>query len=413
MAILDAYGKEIRRAGPALDEIGAWGAWRMYSSYPSHGLTPERLAAIFREADQGNVERQAELFEEMEEKDAHLGAVLQTRKLAVAGLEWDVVSASSAKEDVYAASFVKEALGRIENLNEALIDLLDAVGKGFSVCELMWEIEGGKAWVNEFRWRHPKRFTFYSRDQVLDAPRLLTEKEPVHGEELFPTKFVVHRHRSRSGIVPRTGILRPCAYLYLFKNYALKDWVIFAERYAMPMRVGKFGPGASEADRRVLRDAVFNLGADAAAVISDSTVIELLESTGRADAAGAYGDLAEFCDRGMSKAVLGQTLTTEQTQGAYATARVHQGVRQDLLEADARALAATVTAQVVGPLVEFNLGPGKALPAFRFHHEAAEDLRQVAEVYRTLTDMGVSIPADHVRERFGIPAGEKGKGHEA
>ncbi len=49
------------------------------SSYPSQGLTPERLAAIFREADAGDVRRQAELFEEMEEKDAHLGSVLQTR----------------------------------------------------------------------------------------------------------------------------------------------------------------------------------------------------------------------------------------------------------------------------------------------------------------------------------------------
>ena len=54
-----------------------------YSDYPSRGLTPVRLARILREADEGNVRSQMELFEEMEEKDAHLFSQLQTRKLAV------------------------------------------------------------------------------------------------------------------------------------------------------------------------------------------------------------------------------------------------------------------------------------------------------------------------------------------
>ena len=38
-----------------------------YSTYPSNGLTPRRLARIFRAADDGDVSEQMELFEEMEE----------------------------------------------------------------------------------------------------------------------------------------------------------------------------------------------------------------------------------------------------------------------------------------------------------------------------------------------------------
>ena len=53
-----------------------------FSDYPSNGLTPRRLARIFREADEGNVRAQMELFEEMEEKDTHLFSQMQTRKLA-------------------------------------------------------------------------------------------------------------------------------------------------------------------------------------------------------------------------------------------------------------------------------------------------------------------------------------------
>jgi phage gp29-like protein len=409
MRILDAYGKEVKRDKPVLDEVAISGVRNMYSTYPSQGLTPGTLARIFKEADQGDVLRQAELFEEMEEKDAHLGSVLQTRKLAVAGLEWEVVPASGSEEDRRIAEFVREAIEWAGNRDEAIMDLLDAIGKGFSVLEIMWEVSEGKVWIDEFRFRHQKMFVFHDRQRVLDAPRLITDAEPFYGEELVPKKFVVHCYRGRSGTVPRAGILRPCAYMYLFKNYTLKDWVVFNERYAMPMRVGKFQSGASEAERRVLRNAVFNLGVDAAAVISDSTVIELLESAEKGSSSDAYGKLIDFCDRAVSKAVLGQTLTTEQTQGTYATARVHQMVRQDILEADARALARTLTMQVVWPLVEFNFGMDKGLPAFRFLYEGGEDLKALAETYRAVAELGVEIPKRLLHERFGIPMPGEGE----
>ncbi len=415
MALVDQYGKDIGGASPVLDEVGLAGVRNRYSSYPSQGLTPERLALIFREADMGDIARQAELFEEMEEKDAHLGSVLQTRKLAVAGLQWEVVPASGTKEDEAIASFVREALFWVENWDEAIIDLLDAVGRGFSVAEVMWEVAEGRVWANRLKWRHQKMFTFMQRpgDAADDGtPRLLTEEAPVYGEELVPNKFLVHRARGRSGIAPRAGILRPCAYMYLFKNYTLKDWITFNERYAMPMRVGKFGPGTSESDRKVLRNAVFNLGADAAAVISDSTVIELLEQAGKRASAELFERLAEFCDRAMSKAVLGQTLTTEQSRGTYATAKVHNTVRQDILEADARALERTITMQLIRMLVEFNFGADKDLPSFRFKCEAPEDLKALAETYAVLVrDMGFQgIPRSYIHERFGIPVAKEGGG---
>ena len=47
--------------------------------------------------------------------------------------------------------------------------------------------------------------------------------------------------------------------------------------------------------------------------------------------------MAEFCNREMSKAVLGQTLTTDTAgaTGTYSTGRVHAQVRRDLVQADA------------------------------------------------------------------------------
>ena len=75
---------------PESREVAAAQVTDKYSEYPSDGLTPVRLAEIFKEADAGDVLRQAELFEEMEEKDPHLFSQLQTRKNAVTGLDYEV-----------------------------------------------------------------------------------------------------------------------------------------------------------------------------------------------------------------------------------------------------------------------------------------------------------------------------------
>ena len=95
-----------------------------FSDYPSNGLTPRRLARIFREADEGNVRAQMELFEEMEEKDTHLFSQMQTRKLAVTGLDWEVQPFSEDEIDKEIADFIDEQLKGIENFDEVLIDML-------------------------------------------------------------------------------------------------------------------------------------------------------------------------------------------------------------------------------------------------------------------------------------------------
>ena len=93
-----------------------------YSTYPSNGLTPRRLARIFRAADGGDVFEQMELFEEMEEKDTHLFSQLQTRKLAVTGLDWEVQPFSDDERDKEIAEFINEQLKGIENLDEIIAE---------------------------------------------------------------------------------------------------------------------------------------------------------------------------------------------------------------------------------------------------------------------------------------------------
>ncbi len=402
MGVKDFFGRLFKETlRPETRELSAVSLVERWSSYPSAGLTPHRLADIFREADQGNIYRQMELFEEMEEKDAHLTAILQTRKMAVLGKDYEVLPYGRTPEDERLAEVVGEMVYRIPNLEEAYLDLMDAIGKGFALSEIIWEVTEGQARVAELRWI-PQKLAAFGEDL---RPRLLTAEARWQGVEPPPWKVIYHRYKARSGYATRAGVLRVVGWMYLLKNFALKDWAAFNEVFGMPLRLGKYDPTASPTDRDALVQAIRNLGSDAAGVISKATEIEFVEATSRSGGANPYQLMVEFCNREMSKAVLGQTLTTDTagSTGTYSAAKVHAQVRRDLVQADAQALATTLREQLLRPLVGFNFGWDKPVPWFRFRFEEEEDLKTLSEVYRNLAAMGVPLDMEHIAERFGIP----------
>ncbi|MCM0757358.1 DUF935 domain-containing protein [Sporomusa sphaeroides DSM 2875] len=411
MPILDQYGNPIQpgTARPDLREVAAVSIRDRYSSYPSNGLNPQRLARILREADDGDIYRQMELFEEMEEKDAHLFSQMQIRKNAVLGKEWEILPYSSEPADVNIAKFVGDILYNLTDLDDAFLDLLDGIGKGYATSEIMWDIRDGKAVPVELKWRHQKKFTF---DQ-LDNLRLITDEAPVNGIEIPANKFAIHRYKARSGHPSRAGVYRVCAWMYLFKNYTIKDWVAFAEVYGMPLRVGKYDTGAPAAEKEALMQAVMQLGVDAAAIISKNTEIQFVEAVKNSGGDNLYKVLAEFCNGEMSKAILGNTLTSDtgSGSGSYALGKVHGDVRQDILEGDCKSLAKTVGRDIIRPIVLFNFGPAAVtrLPYLKHHYEPPEDTKQAAEVYKTLAETGLPIGTEHAYEKFGIPKPEPGK----
>jgi len=442
MALYDAYGREVDTARLRQEQAAATmtGVRNIYSvMHPSAGLTPEKLSAILRQAEFGDPFLYLELAEEMEEKDLHYQAVLGTRKETAGGLEIVVAAASGEKEDVRIADMVRDLLlGGQLNLADALFDVLDAIGKGFSATEIIWDTSG-REWVPvRLLWRDPRWFLFdwISGEQLLvrtltdeGSPARLQEQpgdshfesrlaggsRGVRGAKgwnglqpmtapLEPFKFIVHFSRAKSGLPIRGGIARAAGWSYLFKNYVLKDWVTFAEVFGQPLRLGKYGAGATDADKQSLLNAVANIGTDAAAIIPDSMLIEFTEArqTGSAE---LYERFCEYLDRQVSKAVLGQTLTTELPRGAgsRAAAQVHNEVRRDILTADARRLSATLTRDLVKPIVDLNAGPQRRYPRLDLVLPTDQDDVQFAGVVAELVDRGLRIGQRTVLDRLGLP----------
>lgn len=390
---------------PVTARVAAGDVNDKFSEYPSNGLTPGRLARIFRDADEGDVRMQMELFEEMEEKDTHLFSQMQTRKLAVTGLDWEVQPFSKDDRDKEIADFIDGQLKGIENFDSVLMDMLDAIGKGISIMELCWTVENGYNIIDDIEYVHPKKLIW---DSLNDEMKICTREYPA-GTELPENKFVVHKYKAKSGHPSRAGIMRVVSWMYLFKNYDIKDWVSFCEVFGMPLRLGKYDASASEDDKRQLMEAIISLGTDAAGIVPGSTMIEFIESQ-KTTSVEIYEKLARYCDEQISKAILGQTLTSDSGGGSYAQSKTHNEVRHDLTVADAKALAVTIRRDIIRPLVEFNFGVDANLPLFTFDCQEVADQKDTVGIYRTLVcDMGLGIPKGHIYKKFSIPEPAEGE----
>lgn len=377
--------------------------------YPSAGLTPSRLTAILREADEGSLSSAMQLFEEMEEKDPHLFAVANVRRLALTGLDWQVTPATGMRNErarrlaEEAAAYCRERLASMSSFDEALQHLSLAVGRNIAIAEIVWDVVDGAVRPAALA---PVDFTRIVFDES-DRPRILTDEARDEGIEPAANKFIVHAPHSTSGHPQRGGLLRVTALAYLAKNFAMKDWMIFAEVFGMPLRIARYEPSTSAEEKRELLRMMEELGSHAAGVFSSAVELQVIESK-RTGQTSPYQALIEFLNREISKAWLGQTLTTDITgqRGSLTASQVHEQVRQDVLADDMRKEGRTIRRDLLGPMTRMEFGPDAPVPMFRRRPKpTAASMELVELVDRAVNRLGLSVPEGWLRESLALPEG--------
>ena len=113
------------------------------------------------------------------------------------------------------------------------------------------------------------------------------------------------------------------------------------------MRIGKYSPDAKTEAINVLKRAVLGLGADAAALISDATNIEVLDMKGAGTT--MFERLQEHLAVKIDKVVLGHQAAATATPGKLGSEEQVEKIGQLLKESDARELQQTIRQQLLYP----------------------------------------------------------------
>lgn len=399
-------------AAPA-EELGAMvqatiGVRKVIDDAPAGGWTPTKLARVLADARTlSDTRRYFALAEEIEEKDANYRSVIGTRKTAVASLPLKVESASDDPRDVAVADFVRSQL-ESDEVRAALKSLLDALSKGISIVEIIWN-RGPREWtIDRLEWCDPKFFEFSKTDGK--TPLLLPEKRGGQLQPLPLNKFIVHTPALKTGIPIRSGLAFVGAWGFVLKWLARKDWSGTSANYGKPAKKAKYKLGTSKEDIAVLKRAVRDYGSDAGAVFPETMDIVFDKDGNVTASADMFERQVRYEDEQMAKVVLGASLTTGTSNtgsgGSQALGVVHNELRMDIMHDDASGLSTTIRRQLVKPLVALNFGDDVPLPKVSLVVEEAEDLVALGTIVKDLAAAGVPLSKKGLAARFNLPLAE-------
>lgn len=414
-------------AASAPGAVGALGAsqplWQQYQRIGGN-VTPAQVSAILYEADGGDIFHLIQLANEARQKDGHLQACLSQREQALADLPLSILPhvdrgrKKATRRDSKVADFVQDAIesaigvdDEVRSFDDLIAHLQGAVYHGHAVAHPIYTRRRGLIYPVGFKLHNQRRFRF----RLTDGKLVWSDKwggtfEGVDLRRAYPGRFIIHQPRINGDAPPFEGLSRLLVWCALFRNWSLADWLKLAELSWKPWRIGKYSEKAGAEDRAKLWRILERLTSTGVALMRDDMSLDMKVP----DGAGGRGksnhaELCDFMGREMSKAILGQTLTMEAgDRGARSLGEVHNDVRKDIRNADAKTVAATLRRDFIAPLVRMNFGD-VPIPRLAFDTEDAVDAEAFGKALGAFGKAGMRIPEEWAHDAAGVPLPKEGE----
>ncbi len=358
-----------------------------------------------------------EMYAEVE-RDPHISAVMESAKLNVAGMKWDVspylkgTEKKPSARNQAVADFVRDTLktssqpsqngGIVYAFPQHIYNWMDALGKGFSASEIVWDITPDKGVrIKDIINRPQRRFQFDAVDRSL---KLRTIEAPYYGIMLPPKKFIVHRCSSQWDNPFGDAKDQSLYWIWLFKRTVRKFWMQHLQVGASSIPIVKHPASANKELKAEALGIAEMIRNGAFGRIPDNFEIIWAEAKNAIQNAEAYERFDRTMDDEASKCINGQTLTAEASSnvgtGSRALGTVHQvtQTQRDIFRAEG--MSSTLNATVVPWTCDYNFSNLDGYPQFRFDLEDSEDLSKESTIVKNLTDAGFDLDPEELSEKF-------------
>lgn len=323
--------------------------------------------------------------------DPHVWACVQSRKSGVLSLEWELDRGKAKSKQ---AKIIEDIFNNLD-LNTIITEILDASLFGFQPLEVIWQNTGNLIVPKEIKAKPVEWFVFDDENNLK-----LKTKENRQGELLPERKFLCPQYNPSYQNPYGERTLSRVFWPVTLKKGGQKFWMAFTEKYGMPFLVGKHPRGGSQADTDNLADLLSAMVQDAIAVIPDDSSIEIQEAA-KGSSAEIYEKLIDKMNAEISKAILGQTLTTEIGKaGSYAASNTHMDVRKDIIDSDKKIVERTLN-QLIRWIYDLNFDKQSNIPIFSMWEEEDVDLN-LAQRDKILADSGVKFTKDYFMKAYGF-----------
>lgn len=310
--------------------------------------------------------------------DAHLMSVLEKRRNAVLSAPiqfWrDGVPDDKVNDQIKSPWF-----------DNFLGDVLDAKFWGFTLVQFT---AGPDGYVDYFL--VPRK---HVDPQLHLIKRYQTDITGVPFDE-YPNLLFVQSGRP-------LGLLAVCLPWTIRKNGTVGDWSQFSELFGMPIRDYSYDAADPEARQRTIQEAE-NQGGAAAYVHSDGTKLTFIEAGNKSGSAEVYDKLVETCNAEISKAILGNTLTTEASDtGTQALGTVHKKEEESITRADRAFILSVLNYEMTD--IFLSMGIDTKGGEFVFVESDTVPKTEKAQLFNTAKNvLGLPIDDDYMYQELGI-----------
>lgn len=296
--------------------------------------------------------------------DAHVSSCVQSRKSGVLSLEWEINRGAMKSPE---ALFIENIFKNLD-IPKIIQDILDAVFFGYAFLEVYWLPLKGRIVPVDVVGK-PQEWFFFNHN---NEPRFRKEILKREGEPLGTKKFFVVQHNPTYTNPYGEAILSKCYWPVFYKKETIKKWMSFSEKFGQP--IVDVSAANLDSDAMVkLQNEIVNMADDSIFVHPEDVAMKFTEAA-RLSTVAIYKDAINMFNTEVSKAVLSQTLTTEQGDtGSYAMSQTHFQIRGDVVDTDKRIVEQHFN-DLIKWIVELNFGSLPVIPKFEMYEETQVDL---------------------------------------
>lgn len=414
--------------------------WPLIDRYPivvGQNASLQYAAAVFRTGLTGYRQQYVDLLDELLEKEPHGYSVLFKRIVAIACGQIEFDAAVDTKDPDYKRAceirdFVRKQVVAIPSLRQHLAFLAWAVYYGLSSLEIYWEKDGDGWKVTRLGDVHSRRLSYpdqmnwdlyiWDQGQVLaNRPYGFQPTEKMFGLRVadYPGKFIVHCPQVRGDYPTREGLGRQLGDWFILKRVGYRNAGQYLERFAKPWPFAAYATTESGIPRPATEEDINDAdgamtqmanGGLASYTHPDTIKPSMVTPEAGGTAKITFEQWLNYCNAEISKATVGNTLTTEvgHSGGNRALGEVQADEQIAWFKYDASGIGETFTRDLCFWIVAKNF-PGEThlTPPMRIKVGAELTAKGLMGLARDATEMGVPVDIERLQQATGVPVVER------
>lgn len=329
-------------------------------------------------------------------RDGRVSAATRSRKAGFEKLSWKII-AKEANDNTF--QFIEDAFKALDT-NQIFSEILDYFGYGYQVSEVVWKKESADLLPLQVRGKPQQWFAFDDNNYLVYKP---INSMP---EQVKPFKFLLTTNEADYQNPYGIAIYSTCFWPVTFTRGGVLYWSKFVEKYAMPHATGKLPRSAGTKERNDFLQQLIHLVQDGVSITPDDGSVELLECQDKGGSTDTYNTFATYFNKEISVNILGHENGMTETPGKLGNNDAASDVREDIIEADKKAVTKTINT-LIKWILELNpsrRGSG-GVPEILFF-DPDEINTELATRDKTLSETGVKFTKVYFQRNHGLAEDE-------